>query len=214
MDEPVKIALALGHKVPGGGLEGRFSQEVLGSDQPKVSERRARSGHNIACASTDPSDEAPKGVRVADDHDRPTRSLAGEPIVNVEVGHRTPTGQSSIRDRLQERKAKSQDQERLVARVLPGSVIPGSGSLGISGDVRTDELLISCKQTEKRSFLVELAEVKKATREADEQELTPALALHFRSAPEGVEEHWLLVPMRVAASWIAKTKQGGDHDEE
>jgi hypothetical protein len=50
-------------------------------------------------------------------------------------------------------KKKSQNQEKRCAKKLSGKTVVASGALwGSKGDVRTDEFLIECKTTDKKSY--------------------------------------------------------------
>ncbi|MCP4444740.1 MAG: hypothetical protein GY811_05245 [Myxococcales bacterium] len=110
-----------------------------------------------------------------------------------------PGAISEVGERLQEQRASASAHERRVARLLGGDLVPGSGSLGQPGDVRTAQFLISCKETSQKTFRV-IQEINKATAEAASVELTPAIVFHFTALPPHTERDWALVPLRVMAS--------------
>ncbi|MCP4446463.1 MAG: hypothetical protein GY811_14120 [Myxococcales bacterium] len=110
-----------------------------------------------------------------------------------------PGAISEIGERLQKQKASALAHERRVARLLGGKLVPGSGSLGQPGDIRTEKFLISCKETSQTTFRV-IEEIKKATAEAASEELMPAIVFHFTALPAHSERDWALVPLRVMAS--------------
>jgi Holliday junction resolvase len=103
------------------------------------------------------------------------------------------------------RKARSRTHEQHVARATGGDVVPGSGSLGSPGDVRTKVLLIDCKSTELRSRPLDMEEIEKITAEAEAEGLTPALAFEFLGLKPGVEPDWALVPLRFIVAMTRRT---------
>lgn len=122
--------------------------------------------------------------------------------------HRSPrsvTFQDEKRGRqLQISKAASQEHERRVAAALGGKTLPGSGSLGQPGDVRTDLLLVSCKYTDQRTLRINVEDIEKASREADEQDLTPIMAFDLASVEAGCEGDWVLVPLRMFRALLTR----------
>jgi hypothetical protein len=103
---------------------------------------------------------------------------------------------------LQELKASSRKHERRIAELLGVKPTPGSGGLGIPGDVPTSWLLASCKQTEGRSCPFDLGDIEKATHDADLEQKTPLLIVEFVHAPQGVDRDWAFIPLRVLIPWL------------
>ena len=110
-----------------------------------------------------------------------------------------PGAISSPGQQLQEHKASSERHERRVARLLGGQRIPGSGSLGEVGDVKTDEFLVSCKRTtlQSRKFGADIIDV---WQQAESSPRSPAVVYEFTSLPEHIEKDWALVPLRFLAA--------------
>lgn len=91
------------------------------------------------------------------------------------------------------------DQENRVARKLGGRRQRGSGSSDYAkGDVKTENFLIECKQTEKKSLSVKGDWLSKITREAMASGKTPALSIEIKGIEDRlVERDWVAVPMSV-----------------
>ena len=76
------------------------------------------------------------------------------------------TGKSSLREK-RAIISSSQLQERSVAKQLGGERVSGSGSkTWAKGDVKTPDLLVECKRTDKLTYRLKLSELQKITVEA------------------------------------------------
>lgn len=83
------------------------------------------------------------------------------------------------------KKQRSREQEKRVAADIGGYVRAGSGSVfAAKGDVvaRDQRLLIECKQTEKASYSLKLAVLKKIQKEARMDGKDPLLVVEFQPA--------------------------------
>lgn len=91
------------------------------------------------------------------------------------------------------------DQENRVASNLGGKRQRGSGASDYAkGDVKTDDFLVECKQTEKKSLSVKGKWLSKITREAMAAGKTPALSIEIKGIEDRlVEQDWVAVPMSV-----------------
>lgn len=103
-------------------------------------------------------------------------------------------------------KRRSSRQEAWVARVLEGTVVPGSGAFDRPGDVRTDTFLVECKTTGEKSFRLSCEVIEKLTAEAESEERSPMLALRFENAGAGAEPDWFAVPARVLLSLLDRNR--------
>lgn len=73
---------------------------------------------------------------------------------------------------------KSRNQEARVARDHGGKVTPGSGNRWFAkGDVKAKRFLIECKTTDKNSFRLELAVLRKIQMEAIAEGKDPAVCI-------------------------------------
>ena len=90
-------------------------------------------------------------------------------------------------------------QENRVASRLGGKRQRGSGASDYAkGDVKTDNFLIECKQTEKKSLSIKGEWLSKITREAMAAGKTPALSIEIKGVEDRlVEQDWVAVPMSV-----------------
>lgn len=114
---------------------------------------------------------------------------------------------------LQERKRSAGAHEARIARLVNGKCTPASGALGMPGDVRTSWLLISCKETEQRTLKLNLSDIEQIDAYATVEGLTPAMAFNLQSARPGVENDWVLLPLRVVLSLITQKVKQGDERE-
>lgn len=91
------------------------------------------------------------------------------------------------------------DQENRVAAKLGGKRQAGSGASDYAkGDVKTEDYLVECKQTEKKSLSVKGEWLSKITREAMAAGKTPALSIEIKGIEDRLVEHdWVAVPMSV-----------------
>ena len=110
----------------------------------------------------------------------------------------------SRRDALREQKRRSNAHEQWVARATGGRPTPGSGALGDPGDVDAGRFRFECKQTSARSYRIRLAEVEKIQREAASCGQTPAMAFRFSGLEPGVEQDWVMLPMRAFVALQAR----------
>lgn len=104
-------------------------------------------------------------------------------------------------------RAKFQRHERDVAVKLGGSLQPGSGAFAEKGDVVAGNLLIECKSTTLRTFPIPMSTVEKIVSEAREKNLAPALALRLGSIRPGMDEDWLMLPMRIVAELLRRPRK-------
>jgi hypothetical protein len=106
---------------------------------------------------------------------------------------------------------KSKRQEHRIAQELGGKVQKGSGSCpGHKGDVRTYELLIEAKRTDKDSLSIKKSWLKKISKEAMAYGKIPALSIEFgkmrgdeergcfyrRGMADSIDKDWIMVPAR------------------
>lgn len=129
---------------------------------------------------------------------------------------RSPAGPGAIpdrRERLQQQRAASVEHEERIAALVGGTRVAGSGSLGELGDVRTAELLISCKQTTQTTRKI-VADIIEVCGLADSASRTPTLVYEFLSLPDQVEKDWALVPLRVLAAMTERSTAAEDCDGE
>lgn len=170
----------------------------------------ARAGHQEDDREVRPQFSARRGTRTSETaNGEPSRSSAAARKKRRKRRDRAspPTSPRSIKqgEILAHAKALSTDHEREVATALGGQRVRGSGSLGAPGDVRTNRFLVSCKRTTLRVFDLKLAEIEKATEEADAEALTPLIALRFDALASG-DLDWILVPLRVLAAIGARAR--------
>jgi Holliday junction resolvase len=104
------------------------------------------------------------------------------------------------------KKKKSKRQERRVAKKTDGRVQRGSGSQTFhKGDVRSVEMLVECKRTDKHSLSIKKEWLRKLWREAVGYAKVPALSIEFSSMDlestniflephEIIERDWIMVP--------------------
>jgi Holliday junction resolvase len=92
---------------------------------------------------------------------------------------------------------KSQRQENKLAGRLGGKRQKGSGALPHhKGDVKTQELLIECKRTDKKSMAIKKEWLEKISKEALASHRVPALAIEFGDVEPLVENNWVAVPAK------------------
>lgn len=92
---------------------------------------------------------------------------------------------------------KSKVQEKRLAKRLGGNRQKGSGALRHhKGDVKTQELLMECKRTDKESMSIKKEWLAKITREALVSNKVPALAIEFGFDDPLVETNWVAVPAK------------------
>lgn len=93
-------------------------------------------------------------------------------------------------------KKKSGRQEARVAKGMGGKTQKGSGSVDFNkGDVKTTELLIEAKRTDKDSLSVKKEWLEKITREAIAYNKVPALSIEFDKTERFVSKDWIAVPV-------------------
>lgn len=93
-------------------------------------------------------------------------------------------------------KKKSDKQERRVAKALGGKTQKASGSMDFhKGDVKTIELLVEAKRTEKDSLSVKKEWLTKISREAMAYNKVPALSIEFENTDKLVSRDWIAVPV-------------------
>ena len=109
-------------------------------------------------------------------------------------------------EELEQRKERSRAHELRVASIIEGRRVPGSGALGIPGDVANELLLGECKSRQGRTVKVDLADIEKIVAEAEADGRTPALAMEFLAIEPGVEKDWVLLPLRVVAALLNQRK--------
>jgi len=97
--------------------------------------------------------------------------------------------------KINENKRAATKHEADIAHLFGVNRIPGSGSLGIPGDVKTEELLISCKRTELRTYPLKLADLEEISRQAKEAGRIPAMAIRSEAVAPDVERDWLMLPV-------------------
>lgn len=106
-------------------------------------------------------------------------------------------------DQPQDKKKKSKKQEKRFAKQLGGKVQKGSGAMSFhKGDVKTSELLVECKRTDKETIRVDKKWLIKVSREAMGYGKTPALGFGFDDMPPLVDADWTAVPTKFLNSLI------------
>lgn len=93
-----------------------------------------------------------------------------------------------------ERKIRSLDQEKLVAKTLSGKMTKGSKR----GDVKTGGWLVECKTTNKESIGIKKEWLEKICRQANARGKKPALVIGFGTDVFGGDRDWMLIPISVA----------------
>jgi hypothetical protein len=114
---------------------------------------------------------------------------------------------------LEKRKAASARHEKRVARLLHGRQMPGSGSLGQPGDVKTETFLISCKQTEGRTLRINVADLEQIVREAENEHRTPLMAFET-THHQGGEQDWAMLPVRALLGLLARHHRAAGAERE
>jgi hypothetical protein len=76
-------------------------------------------------------------------------------------------------------KKRSKKQEKKVASLASGFLVPGSGSGRFKGDVQSKEFKIECKTTEKDSISLKLSWLRKIEAEALSDAKTPVLSIEI-----------------------------------
>lgn len=90
---------------------------------------------------------------------------------------------------------KSQQQESRLAGIVGGKVQRGSGSKDFhKGDVKSQDLLIEAKRTDKDSMSVKKSWLVKIFRESMTYGKIPALSIEFDDMPDIVPKDWVAVP--------------------
>ena len=84
-------------------------------------------------------------------------------------------------------KKRSVKQEKKVASLASGFLVPGSGSGNFKGDVQSPVFKIECKSTEKDSISVKLAWLQKIENEALSDGKVPILSIEM-----GKERYYIL----------------------
>ncbi len=132
---------------------------------------------------------------------------------------RTPKRPGQAKKRLPENIEKSRKQENRVAARMKGHRVSKSGAGRVSvsgtgrgitnfaggkGDVSTDLLLGECKTIVKgMSISVKQAHLIKISREAHLASKSPAEIISFPLMPEGVDNDWVIMPLRVWEKFLA-----------
>ncbi len=114
-----------------------------------------------------------------------------------------PKYMTELHQKQQDKHKKSKKQELRLANELRGERQKGSGSQAFhKGDVKTTELLVESKRTEKDSLSVKKAWLIKISREAVGYNKIPALSLEFDTMPDMVAKDWVAIPSRTLALLI------------
>lgn len=112
-------------------------------------------------------------------------------------------------------KKKSQKQEKRVAKSLGGKVQKGSGSVPFhKGDIKTTELLVEAKRTDKDSMSVKKEWFEKVTREAMAYNKIPALSIEFENTERYVSKDWVAVPVKFLNMLIEFYRLTNDENNE
>ena len=92
---------------------------------------------------------------------------------------------------------KSQRQEKRLAKDLGGKTQKGSGSKDFhKGDVKSPELLVEAKRTDKDSLSVKKEWLVKIFNESVSYGKIPALSIEFDQMPTIVPKDWVAVPSK------------------
>lgn len=92
---------------------------------------------------------------------------------------------------------KSQKQEKRVAKTLNAKVQKASGSQAFhKGDIKSKELLIEAKRTDKDSMSVKKEWLIKINAEAAAYNRIPGLSLEFDNMPNLVPKDWIAIPAK------------------
>lgn len=105
---------------------------------------------------------------------------------------------------------KSKKQESRLAQELGGKTQKGSGSKDFhKGDVKTIELLVEAKRTDKDSLSVKKEWLVKIHAESVSYNKIPALSIEFDSMPSIVPRDWVAIPAKTLSLLIEcyKTSQ-------
>lgn len=93
-------------------------------------------------------------------------------------------------------KDKANKTEKRLAKRLGGSRQPGSGMFScMKGDVKTPELLIDSKETDRDSFSLTTKMLAKIEEESHTQRKVPAIVLKFNEAKLGMIKEWIVLPL-------------------
>lgn len=103
---------------------------------------------------------------------------------------------------MEQQKARSKAQEMRLAAVLGGRRVPGSGSLGAPGDVRTAKFLLQCKVTGQKTLRIDVADVEKIAREAAYEAKCPMMAFQLDAIGDRFDRDWVMLPMRALLGWL------------
>lgn len=115
------------------------------------------------------------------------------------------------------KRKKSQSQEKRVAAAIAGKVQPGSGSRPFKkGDIKSTEMLVEAKRTDKDSMSVKKAWLVKVFRESVGYNRIPALSLEFDDMPDLVPKDWIAIPAKTLALLFEYYKyvESEDDDDE
>ena len=94
---------------------------------------------------------------------------------------------------------RGRDFEKEIARRVEGTVTPASGALwGSKLDIKTDDYLISCKYTEKKSFSLKYSDLEELDYFATNDSRYPALIFQL-DGNNNDNEIWIVQPLN---TWI------------
>lgn len=92
---------------------------------------------------------------------------------------------------------KSKAQERRIAKELGGKTQRGSGSKDFhKGDIKSVELLVEAKRTDKDSLSVKKEWLIKIFQESVSYSRIPALSIEFDDMPTIVPKDWIAIPAK------------------
>jgi hypothetical protein len=88
--------------------------------------------------------------------------------------------------------------ESFAAELVGGKRHAGSGAMdGLKSDASSDDWQVECKQTEKRSMIIQLDWLEKITREATGCGKIPMLHLRLLAAEADIQKDWVCIPAKV-----------------
>jgi hypothetical protein len=126
-----------------------------------------------------------------------SKARAERPLQGIPRQHAQAKSRDVWADEFKEKKARASRHEQRIASAFKGRCVPGSGSLGESGDVKAPGLYVSCKSTKLRDLrIVECDHIIELARQAEDEGATPVIALEFPDIPGDVDRDWLLIPAR------------------
>lgn len=92
---------------------------------------------------------------------------------------------------------RGRDFEKEIARRVEGTLTPSSGALwGSKLDVRTNDYLISCKYTEKKSFSIKASDLKELKKYAEADDRYSAFVFKLEDS-----EIWIAEPFS-NGNWV------------